>query len=161
MQVYVPIVAMTHCDSAEIAEKFGEATEHTFCAHQWHPALDYKDELFGTAADFAKSFKAAYDYEAPYQAAQSAAAVHVFADAIERAQILDPAKVRDAIAATELETFYGTVKFDETGRNIAKPMVLDPGPGGKYVVVAPKVEEGRGGRSRAPPIEVDGARPAL
>ena len=137
LKVYVPILAMTHCDSAQIAEKMGEAAEHVFCAHQWHRSLGYKDELFGTAEDFAKQFEQAYAYEAPYQAAQSAAAVHVFADAFKRAQSLDAEKVRDAIAATELECFYGPVKFDASGRNIAKPVVLTQVQGGKYVVVAP------------------------
>jgi branched-chain amino acid transport system substrate-binding protein len=137
LKVYVPILAMTHCDSAQIAEKLGQAAEYTFCAHQWHETLDYKDDVFGSAGDFAKAFKEAYDYEAPYQAAQSAAAVHVFADAFRRAQSLDPEKVRDAIAATELDTLYGPVKFDEAGRNIAKPMVLSQVLHGKYVVVAP------------------------
>ena len=105
LKVYLPILAMTHCDSAQIAEKLGAAAEYAFCAHQWHASLAYKDELFGSAGDFAKAFKAAYRYEAPYQAAQSAAAVHVYAEAFKRAQSLDPEKVRDAIAATELECF--------------------------------------------------------
>ena len=138
LHVYVPILAMTHCDSAQIAEKMGKAAEHVFCAHQWHRSLAYKDDVFGTAEDFAKAFEAAFAYEAPYQAAQSAAAVHVFADAIKRAQSLDPEKVRDAIAATELDTFYGPIKFDEAGRNVAKPMVLTQVQGGKYVVVYPR-----------------------
>jgi branched-chain amino acid transport system substrate-binding protein len=137
LQVYVPVVALTHCDSAQIAEKLGNAAEHVFCAHQWHRSLAYKGELFGSAEDFAKQFEAAYKYEAPYQAAQSAAAVHVFVDAFKRARSLDPQMVRDAIAATELDTFYGPVKFDETGRNVAKTMVLTQVQGGKYVVVAP------------------------
>ncbi len=138
LQVYVPIVAMTHCDSAQIAEKLGQAAEHVFCVHQWHRSLGYKGELFGTAEDFAKAFEAAYNYEAPYQAAQSAVAVHVFVDAFKRAKSLDPETVRDAIAATELDTFFGPIKFDESGRNIAKPMVLTQVQGGKYVVVAPE-----------------------
>ena len=137
LKVYLPILAMTHCDSAQIAEKLGQAAEYAFCAHQWHESLAYRDEVFGSAADFAKAFRDAYRYEAPYQAAQSAAAVHVYADAFKRAQSLDPEKVRDAIAATELNTFYGPVKFDEAGRNVAKPMVLSQVLHGKYVVVAP------------------------
>jgi branched-chain amino acid transport system substrate-binding protein len=116
----------------------GEAAEHVLCAHQWHRSLAYQDELFGTAEDFAKAFEAAFAYEAPYQAAQSAAAVHVFADAIKRAQSLDSDKVREAIAATELDTFYGPVKFDTSGRNVAKPMVLSQVQHGKYVVVYPR-----------------------
>ena len=122
--VHVPILAMTHRDTAQIVEKLGKAAEHTFCAQQWHRSLGYKDAVFGTAEDFAAKFEAAFSYPAPYQAAQSAAAVHVFADAFERAQSLDPEKVRDAIVVTDLETFYGPVKFDAFGRNVAKPMVL-------------------------------------
>jgi branched-chain amino acid transport system substrate-binding protein len=137
LQVYVPILAMTHCDSAQIAEKLGEAAEYAFCAHQWHESLSYKGDLFGTPADFAKAFKEAYGYQAPYQAAQSAAAVEVFADSFKRAQSLDSEKVRDAIAVTEIETFYGPVKFDASGRNIAKSMILTQIIKGKYVVVAP------------------------
>jgi branched-chain amino acid transport system substrate-binding protein len=137
LQVYVPVVALTHCDSAQIAEKLGDAAEHLFCAHQWYRSLGYKGELFGSAEDFAKAFETEYKYEAPYQAAQSAAVVHVFVDAFKRARSLDPRAVRDAIAATELDTFYGPIKFDEAGRNVAKPMVLTQVQGGKYVVVAP------------------------
>jgi branched-chain amino acid transport system substrate-binding protein len=137
LQVYVPVVALTHCDSAQIAEKLGQAAEHIFCAHQWHRSLGYKGELFGSAEDFAQQFEAAYKYEAPYQAAQSAAAVQVFVDAFRRARSLEPQTVRDAIAATELDTFYGPIKFDETGRNIAKPVVLTQVQGGKYMVVSP------------------------
>ena len=33
-------------------------------------------------------------------------------------------KVRDAISALEMETFYGDIKFSENGNNIAKPMFI-------------------------------------
>ena len=38
---------------------------------------------------------------------------------------------------TDLMTFYGHIKFDSTGKNIAKPMALYQILDGKYVVVAP------------------------
>jgi branched-chain amino acid transport system substrate-binding protein len=97
----------------------------------------YKDELFGTAEDFARDFERTHRYEPPDQAAQSAAAVHAFAAAFARAQNLDPETVRSAIAETELETFYGPIKFDGTGRNIAKRMVLTQVQGAKHAVVFP------------------------
>ena len=137
MKVYVPIVAMTHCDSAKIAEKFGKAAEYILCAAQWDVTLTYKDKVFEDSANFAKMFKAAYNYEPPYQAAESAAAVEVYADAISRAGSLDPEKVRDALAATDMTTFYGPIKFDETGKNNVKGMVLSQVQDGKYVLVAP------------------------
>jgi len=137
LRVDVPIIAMTHCDSARVAEKMPKASKNVFCAQQWHRALKHKGALFGSAADFAAMFKKVYGYEAPYQAAQSAAAVYVFVDAFERAQSLDPEKVRDAVAATDLPTFFGPIKFDASGKNIAKPMVLTQIVDGEYVVVAP------------------------
>lgn len=138
LRVDVPMVALTHCDSARLAERLPKAASHVFCANQWHSSLGHKGKLFGTAKDFARRFEEAYGYEAPYQAAQSAAAVYVFADAFKRAQSLDPEEVRDAIAATDLPTFYGPIKFDENGRNIAKPMVLTQIVDGEYVVVTPE-----------------------
>jgi len=138
LKVNVPVLVMTHCDSAKLAETLPDASECAFCAQQWHASLDYKDRWFGSAADFAKRYKETYGEDAPYQAAQSAAAVLVYADALARAQSLDPEKVRDTLAETDLETFFGPIKFDETGRNRAKPMVLTQIRDGKYKVVSPK-----------------------
>jgi branched-chain amino acid transport system substrate-binding protein len=137
MKVDVPMIAMTHCDSAQIVEKFGKDANYTLCATQWAPTMTYRDDVFGSAADFAKAFKEAYDYDPPYQAAESVAAVLVYADALRRAGSTEPDAVRDALAATDMQTFYGFVKFDETGKNIAKPMALYQVQDEDYVVVAP------------------------
>ncbi len=137
MQVSVPMLAMTHCDSAKIIEKFGKDAEYSVCASQWDRALSYKDNVLGSAEDFAVAFEKEYDYAPPYQAAESAAAVLVYADAFARAGDFDTAKVRDALAATDMQTFYGNIKFDATGKNTAKPMVLYQVQGGKFMVVAP------------------------
>lgn len=137
MKVDVPMLALTHCDSAQIIEKFGKAAEHAVCASQWDRSLAYQDKWFGSAEDYAKRFAATFNYEPPYQAAESTASVLVYVDAIERAQSFDPEKVRDAIAATDLMTFYGPVKFDAAGRNIAKSMVLYQVQNGDFKVVAP------------------------
>ena len=61
----------------------------------------------------------------------------MFKDAFERAGSLDKEKLRDAIAATNMKTFYGDIKFSDAGNNIAKPMVLRQIQDGKYNVVAP------------------------
>ncbi|NOX39439.1 MAG: amino acid ABC transporter substrate-binding protein [Alphaproteobacteria bacterium] len=135
--VYVPMLAMTHCDSADIIGKFGAAANNTLCASQWAPTLTYSDELMGSAADFAKAFEEKYGYAPPYQSAESAAAVEVFASAFSRAGSLDQAAVRDALASTDMQTFYGNIKFDAAGKNIAKPMVLYQVQDGQLKVVAP------------------------
>jgi len=137
MKVNVPMLAMTHCDAADIIGKFGSDAEYTLCASQWAPSLSYEDKWFGSASDFAEDFQAEYDYAPPYQAAESAAAVLVYVDAFQRAGSLDQDAVRDALAATEMQTFYGNIDFDETGKNVAKPMVLFQVQDGEYKVVAP------------------------
>jgi branched-chain amino acid transport system substrate-binding protein len=137
MKIDVPIVATTHCDSAKIAETMGKLAEGVLCASQWDRKLSYQDKWFGSADDYAKLFEKEFKYPAPYQAAESTASVLVFADAFARAGSFDPEKVRDAIAGTDMMTFYGPIKFDPTGKNIAKPMVLYQVQGGDYKVVAP------------------------
>lgn len=137
MKVNVPMIAATHCDSAKIAETLGAAAENILCASQWDRSLAYKDKWFGSAEDYAKRFEKDFNYAPPYQAAESTAAVLVYVNAFERANGFDPQKVRDAISASKLMTFYGPIEFDATGKNIAKPMVLYQVQGGKYKVVAP------------------------
>ncbi len=137
MKVDVPMLAITHCEAADVIGKFGGDANYTLCATQWAETMTYKDPWFGFAGDYANDFKTAYGYMPPYQAAESTAAVLVYVDALQRANSFDTEKVRDALAATNIETFYGWVKFDETGKNIAKPMVLRQIQKGKLVPVAP------------------------
>jgi branched-chain amino acid transport system substrate-binding protein len=137
MKVDVPILALTHCDSADVIGKFGSDAEYALCASQWDASLSYEDKWFGTASDYARTFEEKYGYAPPYQAAESTASVLVYVDAIERAGSLDKDVVREALAATDMQTFFGDVKFDETGKNIAKPMVLYQVQDGEYAVVAP------------------------
>ena len=124
MKVDVPMLAMTHCDASKLAKQHGKKAEYALCAAQWHKSLSYKDNFFGSASDFDRDFNTEYRYTPPYQAAESAAALLVYKDAFERANSFDKEKVRDALAATDMQTFYGNIKFSPQGQNIAKPMVL-------------------------------------
>ncbi|MYB35089.1 MAG: ABC transporter substrate-binding protein [Gammaproteobacteria bacterium] len=139
--VKVPMIAITHCEAADVVGNFGDAANDILCSTQWAETLSYSDSIFGTAAEYEQEFKAAYPEYAektvPYQTAQASAAVYVFKDAFERAGSLDKEAVRDAIAETDLSTFYGQIQFSEAGNNIAKPMVLRQIQDGKYNVVAP------------------------
>jgi branched-chain amino acid transport system substrate-binding protein len=139
MKVDVPIIAITHCEAAKLIDKFGAAANGVLCPTQWSETLSYKDKYFGSAMDFDKTFKATFSgyKNVPYQSAQATAAVLVWKDAFERAQSFDTEKVREALAATDMETFYGRIKFAKGGNNIAKPMVLRQIQNGKLNVVAP------------------------
>lgn len=140
-KISVPMVAITHCEAADVTGNFGDFAESILCSTQWAETLTYEDPIFGTAANYETEFKATYpeyaEKKVPYQTAQASAAVYVFKDAFERAGTLDKDAVRDAIAATNLKTFYGDIRFSEAGNNVAKPMVLRQIQGGEYNVVAP------------------------
>ena len=139
--IKVPMIAMTHCEAADVTGKFSDAANDILCSTQWAETLSYEDPIFGSAANYEQEFKAAFpeykDKKVPYQTAQASAAVYVFKDAFERAGSLDKEKLRDAIAATDMKTFYGDIRFAPEGNNIAKPMVLRQIQNGEYNVVAP------------------------
>jgi branched-chain amino acid transport system substrate-binding protein len=139
MKIDVPMIAVTHCEAAKIVDKFGASADDFLCPTQWAETLSYTGKYFGTAADYDKLFKATYEgYKSvPYQAAQATAAVLVWKEAFERAQSFDTEKLRDALAETNMQTFYGNIKFDLTGKNTAKPMVLRQIQNGQFNVVAP------------------------
>ena len=139
MKIDIPMIAMTHCEAAKVTDKFGAGANDILCSTQWAETLSYEDEMFGTAAEFHEEFKANFEgyTTVPYQSAQAAAAVMVWKDAFERANSFEIDEVRDAIAATDMQTFYGPIRFSEAGNNIAKPMVLRQIQGGSYNVVAP------------------------
>jgi branched-chain amino acid transport system substrate-binding protein len=91
--------------------------------------------------DFADAVKKEYPGEkyvdVPYQV--TAAAVMVWKDALERANSFDTEDLRAALAATDLETFYGRIKFAPTGEIITKPMILRQIQNGGYAVVWSKI----------------------
>ena len=67
----------------------------------------------------------------------------VMADAINRAGSTDPAKIRDALKATNLPadqmvTGYDGVKFDDKGQNVLASSLITQMRGGQYVAIWPK-----------------------
>ena len=124
MKVDVPMLAMTHCDAAKLSKQHGKNAQYALCASQWHKTLTYKDDFFTDGMTYDADFTKMFDYAPPYQAAESSAALLVFKDAFERANSFDQKKVRDALAATDMQTFYGNIKFAPGGQNVSKPMVL-------------------------------------
>ena len=140
-KISVPMIAITHCEAADVTGNFGAAAENILCSTQWAETLSYEDPIFGTAANYEQEFKSAYpeytEKKVPYQTAQASAAVYVFKDAFERAGTLDKEAVRQAISETNMKTFYGDIRFSDAGNNIAKPMVLRQIQNGEYNVVAP------------------------
>ena len=57
MRVDVPMLAITHCDSADVIGKFGAASEYTLCASQWAPTLSYRDQTLRLGGRFRRDLR--------------------------------------------------------------------------------------------------------
>jgi branched-chain amino acid transport system substrate-binding protein len=127
--------------SPEFRANLKENADYIFGATQWTDALKYNgDDPWKTPKGFADAFKAKHpNYTVvPYQVAESTASLVAFQHAIEKANSLDPQKVRDALASLDIMTFYGQIKFDDRGVNIYKPMAVEQlQPDGKKYTVFP------------------------
>jgi branched-chain amino acid transport system substrate-binding protein len=132
--------------SPEFRANLGKSADYIYGATQWTEALRYNgNDPWKTPKAFGDAFRAKHpDYKViPYQVAESAVAVIAYQKAIEKAGSLDPSKVRDALAANDLSTFYGRVKFDSRGVNVFKPMAVEQyqPDGNKYTVWPADVAE--------------------
>jgi len=138
LKIQVPLVGMTHCESAKVTQDFPKAADGFVCPTQWDETMKASDPMFGTAAQYNEQMKAAYKYKVvPYQTAQASAAVYVWKDAFQRANSLDKEKLREALKQTNMKTFYGGIKFASDGSNPGKDIILRQIQGGKYKVVWP------------------------
>lgn len=132
--------------SPEFKANLGKSADYIFGATQWTEALKYNgDDPWKTPKAFGDAFRAKHaDYKViPYQVAESAVAVIAYQKAIEKAGTIEPTKVRDALAAIDVMTFYGKIKFDARGVNIYKPMAAEQyqPDGNKYTVWPQDVAE--------------------
>jgi branched-chain amino acid transport system substrate-binding protein len=107
-------------------------------ASQWESSLAYEDPWFGTAADYAARYEEMFGAAPSYQAAESTATALSLHLAIEAAGSIDTDAVRQALLDLDVVTFYGPINFDETGKNVGKPMVTIQIQDGEILVVAPE-----------------------
>jgi len=99
-------------------------------------------------------YKAKYGSNLTGEAVDAYVAMYVIADALERSASLEPAKIRDALAATDLKTgpaaivAYDSIKFDATGQNenaaLAIVQINDLGQGLERITVWPKASRRAG-----------------
>ncbi|MGN6534112.1 MAG: ABC transporter substrate-binding protein [Mesorhizobium sp.] len=114
----------------------------------WLPTVTYKDDVFGTAKEFSEMATKKLGGEPDYTAAGCAASGLVLGDALKRLgkkPALTPedrVALKDAIAETDIQTFYGPIKFEKDGPhyhdNVQPVPVLVQIQGGKVVAVGPK-----------------------
>lgn len=128
----------------EFIDATGAGSENVTSAAWWHPSASYKGkDIFGTTENYVKAFTAKYKRVPDYTQASSSVAGALFQMAIEKAGTLDRAKVRDALAATDVTTFFGPVRFASTGQiNSLEPPVFQIQKGNIVVVHPESIKQG-------------------
>lgn len=121
----------------KFVEEVGDAANYIIGPTQWEATMGYKDDYFGSAADFAARYEGMWGEPPTYQAAESTATALALHLAIEAAGSLDTDAVRQALNDLDVMTFYGPINFDETGKNAGKPMGAIQIQDGVINVVAP------------------------
>jgi branched-chain amino acid transport system substrate-binding protein len=95
----------------EFRQKAGDAADLVYSATLWTEDVPYKG-----AKQYFDKFRKMYNSETEYHGAEAYASMYVVADALKRAKSVAPKEIRDALAATDMMTAFGPVKFVSYGR---------------------------------------------
>jgi branched-chain amino acid transport system substrate-binding protein len=117
----------------------GKDADYVYGGSQWTPQVKYTPAFYLTVPQYVEAYKKKYPSfgDPDYHVAMSTMACLALQRAIENAGSLDPKKVRDALAALDVTTFAGQIKFDSRGLNIYKPMVVEQIQKGAHHTVFP------------------------
>jgi branched-chain amino acid transport system substrate-binding protein len=137
--VTAPVVTMIAGPAyKEFIEASGPLAENVSSAAWWHPAVHYDGKgIFSSTENFNKLWEQKYKDVPDYAQASAAAAGEIFQLAIEKADSIEPQKVRDALAGLDTTTFYGRIKFGATGQITSLDPPVFQIQGGKPVVIFP------------------------
>ena len=113
------IVMTRACDDPSWVDMTGPMGDYVVGAPSWHPGLN-----FPGVNELNDKYKAKFGTVAHVATGPAYASIQVVADAIERAGALDRSKIRDAIAASDMMTVFGQVKFNDRGQRIDSPPVV-------------------------------------
>jgi branched-chain amino acid transport system substrate-binding protein len=122
----------------DFAKALGSLADGVLGSSQWTATTVGQDKYFGTAKDYAADIEKEYGHPADYHDAEASAACLALVMAVQDAGSTDPDAVRDSLAALDTESFFGHIKFNDTGQNVYKPMSVIQVQDGKVVTVWPK-----------------------
>lgn len=139
LKVTAPIITMLAGPAyPDFTEALGDVANGVTSVTWWHPGMRFKSaDVFGSTESYVKLFEAAYHKTPDYAQASSSAAGVVLQMAIEKAGTIAGDKVRDVLASSQFETFYGPIKFGPTGQNIQADNPIFQIQNKKIVMLAP------------------------
>lgn len=126
--ITAPIITMvTGPAYKEFTTGLGDLADGVTSSTWWHHASGYNNvpgAWSSTDAFYQDFLKASGGEDPDYVHGSCAAALDVVADAAMRAGSTDPVALRDALATTDLATFYGPIDFGDNGMNQGREMPI-------------------------------------
>jgi branched-chain amino acid transport system substrate-binding protein len=95
----------------EFAKSAGPAAEYVYSATLWSENVPYPG-----AKKYFDKYVAKFKEDTEYHGAEAYASLYVVADALKRAKSLSSSDIRNALAATDMMTVFGPVKFVSYGK---------------------------------------------
>jgi branched-chain amino acid transport system substrate-binding protein len=136
----LPVLGCVAAGVEKFRRDLGEEAEGLVGPSQWEDQLQFRPEIGPTPREFIRSMRAdAPNVACDYPAAQAYAAGLLTKTAIENADSLDAAKIREAFSELRTTTFFGDFSIDRvTGRQIGHRVLLVQWHGGQKVVIDPE-----------------------
>ena len=107
-----------------------EIADGLTCEVWWTPWHPFRSSITGmTCQELADRYEAEHDDVWSPPMGYKYAGMEIAVDALRRAASLDPARIRDAIGATDLDTMVGRIRYDPVTRVAETPLV-----GGQWVL---------------------------
>ncbi len=117
--------------------------EYVVAASEWTPSLPYKGSIIGSAKGFAQGYFKKFGRMPDYVEAASAGGAIAQQLAIQALGLTPPLKDKDRAKIAKwlhnnsVDTFYGKIKFDKDGANIAHPALAVQIQNGKVKTIYP------------------------
>lgn len=95
-------------DIPEFVDNAKDAADYVITATLWTPQLNFKG-----SKEYANKFKSKYGEFPSYHGAAAYSALYVVKNALERAKSFSPENIQAALKATNMETPFGHIKFED------------------------------------------------
>lgn len=137
-QVSAPVVALVAAPIERFQEVLGPDADGFCGPSQWEPSLQGQPDLGPTSAQFSADFRARFNVEPDYPAAQAYAAGLIAARCAEIAGSLEDDDLWRAAVGLDFTTFYGRFRLDpESGQQVGHNMVIAQWQAGRKAIVWP------------------------
>src|SRR5438132_4405615 len=123
--------------TAQFTQDLQAAANYSVGTTQWAPGTRNRTSYFIDSFHYSLAFAGQFGHMPDEYAAAATAACLTLEVAIEQANSAQPRWVRDALAITDLDTFFGEIKFDDRGASAVKPVYVQQVQAGRAVLIWP------------------------